>query len=208
MQIQLAIDRVTLERAKEISREAGPYIDIIEVGTSLIKDYGAVSIKEIKSAFPDKIILADIKTMDEGAYEFKAAFNNGADIATVMGAASLDTIRACYDVANDFGKLMMIDLLEVDDKKIHVLKEFDNAIFCVHLSIDSVGGNLVSLIKGFKSKFPEIGRIAVAGGVNHNTIATLLESNVEIAIIGGAITKADSIENTAKAFREDCKWIR
>jgi 3-hexulose-6-phosphate synthase len=205
MQIQLAIDRVTLERAKEISREAGPYIDIIEVGTSLIKDYGIVSIKEIKSSFPDKIILADIKTMDEGAYEFKAAYSSGADIATVMGAASLDTIRACNEVARDFGKLIMIDILEVDDEKIHKLKDFKDAIFCVHLSIDSIGGNLISLIKEFKCKFPEIARIAVAGGVNHNTIVTLQESNVDIAIIGGSITKADSIENAAKAFREACK---
>lgn len=202
MQIQLAVDRVTIEKAKEILREASPYVDIIEVGTSLIKDYGATSIKEIKSSFPDKIVLADIKTMDEGAYEFNAAYNSCADIATVMGAASLDTIRACYKVAQDFGRLMMIDLLEVNDEKIHMLKEFRDAIFCVHLSIDSIGGNLISLIKDFKSKFPEIDRIAVAGGVNYGTIAILKKLNVDIAIIGGAITKAESIENAAKKFRE------
>lgn len=202
MQIQLAVDRVTLERAKEISREAYPYIDIIEVGTSLIKNYGMISVKEIKSSFPEKIILADIKTMDEGAYEFKAAFSSGADIATVMGAASLDTIGACYEAAHDSGKLMMIDLLEVGDEKIHKLREFRDAIFCIHLSTDSVSGSLSSLIKNFKYKFPEIGKIAAAGGVNHNTILTLKESDVDIAIIGGAITRAENIENAAKSFRE------
>jgi 3-hexulose-6-phosphate synthase len=202
MKIQLALDRVTIEKAIEIAREAAPYIDIIEIGTSLIKDYGLVSLKDIKAAFPHKTILADYKTMDEGAYEFKAAFNNGADIATVMGAASIDTIRACYIVAEDFGKLMMIDLIEVEDKKVHQLQEFTNAIFCVHLSTDAAGGSLISLINDFKSKFPEIEKIAVAGGVNYNTILTLKEANVDIAIIGGAITKADSIEAAAKKFRE------
>ncbi|TDT62880.1 orotidine 5'-phosphate decarboxylase / HUMPS family protein [Fonticella tunisiensis] len=100
MQIQLAIDRVSIERAKEIGREACPYVDIIEVGTSLIKDFGMNSIRELKETFPDKVILADIKTIDEGAYEFKAAYNSGADIATVMGAESIDTtLRVCYKIS-------------------------------------------------------------------------------------------------------------
>lgn len=202
MQIQLAVDRVTIDRAKEIALKAAPHIDIIEVGTSLIKDFGVVSIKEIKSAFPDKIILADIKTMDEGAYEFKAAYNSGADIATVMGAASIDTIKACYETANNFGKLMMIDLLEVDNEKISRLKEFTKAIFCIHLSTDSRAGNLSSLIADFNDNFPGIGKVAASGGVNLSTMDVLKDAAVDIVIIGSAITKADNIEAAAKEFRE------
>lgn len=202
MKIQLAIDRVSIEKAKEISREASPYIDIIEVGTSLIKDYGVLSIKEIKEASPNKIILADIKTIDEGAYEFKAAFDSGADIATVMGAASINTLRSCYKVAQDLGKLMMIDLLEVGYEKIDMLTEFTDAIFCIHAPSDGGEHSLISLLKEFKGKFPEISKLAVAGGVNYQTITTIKEANVDIVIIGGAITKASSIENVAKKFRE------
>jgi len=202
MKIQLAIDRVSIEKAKEISREASPYIDIIEVGTALIKDFGVISIKEIKEAFPNKIILADIKTIDEGAYEFQAAFNSGADIATVMGAASVSTLKACYKVAKDFGKLMMIDLLEVGYEKIEMLTEFTDAIFCIHSPSDGGEQSLISLLKEFKIKFPAISKLAVAGGVNYQTITSIKEANVEIVIIGGAITKASSIENEAKKFRE------
>lgn len=202
MKIQLAIDRVSIERAKEISREASPYIDIIEVGTALIKDFGMASIKEIKEAFPEKIILADIKTIDEGDYEFRAAFNSGADIATVMGAASIDTLRACYRVAEDFKKLMMIDLLEVGYDKINLLADFTDAIFCIHSPSDGGEHNLTSLLKEFKEKFPKIRKVAVAGGVNYDTINTIKEANVDIVIIGGAITKATSIGKAAKKFRE------
>ncbi len=202
MKIQLAIDRVSIERAKEISREASPYIDIIEVGTALIKDFGMASIKEIKEAFPEKIILADIKTIDEGDYEFRAAFNSGADIATVMGAASIDTLRACYRVAEDFKKLMMIDLLEVGYDKINLLVDFTDAIFCIHSPSDGGEHNLTSLLKEFKEKFPKIRKVAVAGGVNYDTINTIKEANVDIVIIGGAITKATSIGKAAKKFRE------
>lgn len=202
MRIQLAIDRVTIEKAKEISVEAAPYMDIIEVGTALIKDFGVISISEMKRAFPDKTILADIKTIDEGAYEFTSAFNNGADIATVMGAASIDTIRACYETANSFGKLMMIDLLEIDDNKISKLKVFSDAIFCVHAPSDGGEHSLTSLLSDFKDKFPEITKIAVAGGVNYDTITVIKNHNVDIVIIGGAITKAHCIKQAAKKFRE------
>lgn len=202
MKIQLAIDRVSIERARTIAKEAGPFIDILEVGTSLIKDFGVFSIKEIRASFPNHVILADIKTMDEGAYEFKAAYNNGADIATVMGAASIDTIRACYEVAKSMGKLMMIDLLEVDYKKINLLNEFCDAIFCIHLPSDGGKGDIRVLLNEFKRNFPEIYHIAVAGGINDQSINAIKKEKVEIIVIGGAITKTDNIEMSAKRFRE------
>ena len=202
MKIQLAIDRVSIGKAKEISREAFPYVDIIEVGTSLIKEFGVSSIKEIKKAFPNKIILADIKTIDEGAYEFKAAFTSGADIATVMGAASINTLKSCYEVANNFGKVMMIDLLEVENEKISKFTYFDDAIFCIHLPSDGGEHDLISILRDFKVKFPEINKVAVAGGVNYKTITSIREAKVDIVIIGSAITKASSIESAAKKFRE------
>lgn len=202
MKIQLAIDRVSIDKAKDISKKASAYIDIIEVGTALIKDFGVVAIKELKEAFPDKTILADIKTIDEGAYEFKAAFNSGADIATVMAAASIDTIKACYEVSQSFGRIMMIDLLEVDNKKINKLKVFSDAIFCVHAPSDGGEKDLTLLLEEFKKMFPEIKNIAVAGGVNYETITSIKEAKVDIVIIGGAITKAQNIEEAARKFRE------
>ncbi|MFL0266750.1 orotidine 5'-phosphate decarboxylase / HUMPS family protein [Candidatus Clostridium radicumherbarum] len=202
MKIQLAIDRVSIEKAKEISKEASPFIDIIEVGTSLIKDFGVTAIKELKDAFPNKTILADIKTIDEGAYEFKAAYNNGADIATVMAAASIDTIKACYEVSQGFNKVMMIDLLGVDNEKIDKLKVFNKAIFCIHAPSDGGEKDLTSLLEDFKKMFPEIKNIAVAGGVNYNTITSIKEAEAAIVIIGGAITKACNIEGAARKFRE------
>ncbi|MDI6618950.1 MAG: orotidine 5'-phosphate decarboxylase [Clostridiales bacterium] len=202
MKIQLAIDRVTIERAKEIAGEAGPYIDIVEVGTSLIKDYGISSVRSIKELFPSKAILADMKTIDEGAYEFNAAFSNGADIATVMGASSVDTIMTCEEVTKRFKKLMMIDLLGLDDKKIYGLKKFSDAIFCIHAPSDEGGNGLTLLLRRFKGKFPEIGSIAVAGGVNLRNISDIKKADADIVIIGGAITRSGSVRDSAKKFRE------
>ena len=66
MRLQAAIDRVTVDRAAEIIDQTHGCADIIEVGTSLIKDYGlAGSVKVLKEKYPEQCILADIKTCDE-----------------------------------------------------------------------------------------------------------------------------------------------
>jgi 3-hexulose-6-phosphate synthase len=119
-----------------------------------------------------------------------------------MGAASLDTIKACYEVALEYSKLIMIDLLEVSDDKLNKLEIFKDAIFCIHLSTDSAKGNLISLIKDFKNTHPEIIKLAVAGGVNQSSIQLLKELNIDIVVIGGAITKSENIEASVKSFRE------
>lgn len=201
MKIQIAIDRVSIERAIEIIEETFDYADIIEIGTSLIKDYGLESIRRIKQKFPHSTILADIKTIDEAAYEFEAVYNAGADIATVMGAASLETIRICKDVANRYDKQYVIDLLETTDKKQQELKQFEDAILCVHLSSDKKGEGLEYLIKASIKNLENFPRLSVAGGVNFSTINAIKQAGFEIAIIGGAITKENNKGKVAKKFK-------
>ena len=100
MRLQAAIDRVSVERAAEIIELKAGYADIIEVGTSLIKDYGLEgSVRVLRDRFPEQCILADIKTCDEGAYEFRKRYEAGADIPTVMGFSSIPTIKACRSKA-------------------------------------------------------------------------------------------------------------
>ncbi len=201
MKIQLAIDRVSVEKALDYIKAAEESVDIVEIGTSLIKDFGMAAVRTIKEAYPNKAILADIKVMDEGEYEFNAVYRAGADIATVMGAAALKTIVACKKVANELGKDYMIDLLEVNEEKLEkIVKEADDAIFCVHLPSDQHGKGLKELIESSCHRMKGIKRLAVAGGVNLETINLIKESGFEIVIIGGAITRADNIELAAKQF--------
>ena len=47
MKLQVAIDRVSLEKAENLIEILGGLADIIEVGTSLVKDYGTLKIKRI-----------------------------------------------------------------------------------------------------------------------------------------------------------------
>ena len=149
MRLQVAIDRVNLKTAEAMIEEMRGMADIIEVGTSLIKDYGLEnSVARFKKRFPDQCFLADIKTCDEGAYEFRKSYEAGGDIPTVMGFSSITTIRACAGVAGELGKEYMIDLLEVPADRIRALCEvFPEAIFCIHLPSDKQGEGLVELVK-------------------------------------------------------------
>lgn len=202
MKIQVAIDRVSIERAVEIIREIKDYVDIIEIGTSLIKDYGLESVRAIRKTFPDIKILADIKTIDEAEYEFRRVYEAGADIATVMGGSAIATIEICSKVAREYQRDYMIDLLEVSFEKLNVLKQFKDALFCVHLSADKNGIGLEALVQRYSKELYGLGHLAAAGGITIDTLPVIMENHFEVAIIGGAITKAQDIKEAAKMFYE------
>ncbi|WNB91158.1 3-hexulose-6-phosphate synthase [Bacillus sp. NEB1478] len=201
MNIQLALDRLSIEEAISITRKAEPYIDWIEVGTSLIKEFGMESVRSIRKAFPDKTIVADMKTFDNATYEFELCFEAGADVATVMGAAPSVSIEACLGVAERHGKQVMIDLLNTSPQQIASLSEYENAILCAHLSKDQQeSGKEVRLhIPSFSNKNS---KLAVAGGISVDTFSEIAKLNPYVVIIGSAITKTEDPEKAAAAFYE------
>lgn len=202
MKLQVAIDRVSLEKAENLIKVFDGLADVIEIGTSLIKDYGLLKLKELTSTKNVSKILGDIKTSDEGAYEFKQGFRQGFDILTVMGSASLETIEKCYEVSEESNGTMMIDLLECSDEKIKEISNFKNAIYCIHASIDREKLiNPDKIVEKFKEKFPEVSRIAVAGGITLDSIPELNKYNIELVIVGSAITGAENPVERAKQFK-------
>lgn len=204
MELQLAIDRVSVEEAINLISQVHGRADIIEIGTSLIKEYGLYgSVQKIKRLFPDQTFLADLKTADEGEYEFRTAFKAGADIATVMGYASDETISACGNVAHEFHKEYMIDLLQVPSFRIKQLKVFQDAIFCIHLPSDDKKGNLKKLIEETSKSISGKRRIAVAGGVTSQMMGFLKAAGCEIAIVGSAITKSGDIRHAVDSFYKE-----
>lgn len=192
MRLQTAIDRVSMEDAVHLAEQLNGKTDILEMGTSLVKDYGNLAIEKLREALSETSLLVDSKTIDEGAYEFTQAFRHGADIVTAMGAASVETLRACYEVAEQEKKTMMIDLLEVEEDKIEKIKDFPNAIYAVHHSIDRKDQfDATASVATFRKRFPEIKRLAIAGGIDLQQAKSLTEQGIiEIVIVGSKIAKA------------------
>lgn len=199
MEIQVAIDRVNLEVAKAIVLEIENQADIIEVGTSLIKDYGIKNCMEICNSSKAKILL-DIKTIDEGDYEFNEIYRYGADIGTVMGAADIATIEKCRKMAIKYGKEYMIDLLGVSEDKIKELAVFKDAIFCVHNSKDNEnnGGSFSDKIIKIRKILSEH-IIYIAGSITPEKLSQMNVSDIQGIIVGSYIT---GNENKQKAFAE------
>lgn len=190
MKLQVAIDRVPLERASDLVQQLNQ-ADILEIGTSLTKDYGLECVRQTKPYQGAAKLLVDIKTMDEGAYEFRQYFAAGADILTVMGAAAYETVAICYEEAEKHGKEVMIDLLSCDAARIERIAHFDNAIYALHFSKDQHQAvDLQEEVLRFTRRFPQVKRIALAGGLDLTSVQELMATPLEIAIVGSNIINA------------------
>ena len=116
MKLQVAMDVLTIDDALALAGKVAPYVDIIELGTPLVKSVGLAGITAIKKAHPDKIVFADLKTMDAGELEANIAFEAGADLVTVLGVADDSTIAGAVAAGKAHGKGVVVDLIGVADK--------------------------------------------------------------------------------------------
>jgi len=207
MNIQLALDRLTIKEAIEMGNIVREYVDWIEVGTSLIKEFGMESVRELRRAFPEKIIVADIKTFDNARYEFEMCYKAGADVATVMGAAPNVSIDACVKVAHSLNKLVMFDLLNTSTIQLDQLLKYKDAIFCGHVSKDQqeISGEKQSLNKLNLPQCLLAGegrKLALAGGITLDSLPKLAEIKPYVVIVGSSITKAINPAKAAEEFKQ------
>lgn len=206
MKIQLALDRSTIQEAIEIAAKAEKAIEWIEVGTSLIKEFGVKSIYDIKNRFPDKTVVADIKTFDNAKYEFELCFRAGADIATVMGAAPPVTLRTCMDTAGQFGRQVMVDLLNTQAHQQAEIARLENIIVCQHISKDQQeeggGGTWGRRAASYSQQ------LAVAGGISLENLAAVRALQPDVLIIGSAISKASDPLLAAQKIKETWEALK
>ncbi|EIM05259.1 hexulose-6-phosphate synthase [Planococcus antarcticus DSM 14505] len=206
MNFQLALDRLTRDRCFQLLKETEASIDWIEVGTGVIKEYGMTIVRDIKTAYPEKILVADMKTCDAGQHEAIQAFEAGADITTVMAFSADRTITATLEVAKDYGKRVMVDLLGVTDpSRLIELQNLGVDLISLHYGKDmqlegEMKENLFTLIDGLEGM-----EVAIAGGINQHSLAGLLGKRLDTIIIGSAITAADNPGQTANDMKKVVK---
>ena len=61
------MDVLTVDEALTLAGKVAEHVDIIELGTPLVKNAGLSAVTAIKEAHPDKVVFADLKTMDAGS---------------------------------------------------------------------------------------------------------------------------------------------
>jgi len=189
MKLQVAMDVITLDAALTLAAQVAPHVDIIELGTPLIKSEGLRAVTAIKKAHPDKLVFADLKTMDAGELEADIAFAAGADFVTVLGTAGDSTIIGAVKAATAHGKGIVVDLIGVADK-VSRAREVTamGAVFVeMHAGLDEQaepGFTFQTLLNdGETAKVP----FSVAGGVNLTSIRDVQRAGATVAVAGGAI---------------------
>ncbi|HLO18521.1 MAG TPA: orotidine 5'-phosphate decarboxylase / HUMPS family protein, partial [Anaerolineales bacterium] len=138
VKLQLALDTLDAKEALRLAHLAAPYVNILEAGTPLIKSVGINIVTQLKSAHTDKIVLADLKSSDVGAYEAEMAFRAGADIVTTQGITTLATIREVQREADKWKRRAEVDMTGVGDPVLRA-KEVRNecvSLVLYHRSID------------------------------------------------------------------------
>lgn len=199
MQLQIAFDRMPLGRAVELTQAFAGVADWIEVGTSLIKSAGLAAVERVVQAAAGTPVLADLKTVDDAAYEFASVFDAGASGATVLALAADASITTACTVASRQGGEAMVDLLLAGRARAMALATWlpAEAVLLAHAGKDgpgsAVGAGAVPAGWGAGR------RVAVAGGLTLESVTRLGPGTR--AVVGSAITAAPDPVAAAVAFR-------
>ncbi|GKV71323.1 MULTISPECIES: 3-hexulose-6-phosphate synthase [Pseudarthrobacter] len=203
MKLQVAMDVLTVVAALDLAGKVAESVDIIELGTPLIKNAGLSAVTAVKTAHPDKIIFADMKTMDAGELEADIAFNAGADLVSVLGSADDSTIAGAVKAATAHNKGVVVDLIGVADKvsRAKEARALGARFIEFHAGLDEQalpGYNLnVLLGAGEEARVP----FSVAGGVNLSTIGAVQRAGADVAVVGGSIYSAEDPALAAKELK-------
>ncbi|AOX18680.1 3-hexulose-6-phosphate synthase [Kozakia baliensis] len=205
MKLQVAIDLPTTKDALALLEKVAQFVDIIEIGTPLAKAEGLSVLKAVKSAYPEKEVFADYKTMDAGELEATMAFKAGADSVGVLALANDATITGAVKAGREHGKRVVADLIGVPPQarltRIAELRQLGVEHVELHAGLDeqaAPGYSVSALLETIAgSPLP----FAVAGGINTSTIGIVKAAGAAIAVVGGGIYGADDPEQAAKALR-------
>jgi 3-hexulose-6-phosphate synthase len=188
--LQLAVDTLDLASALRVADQVHPHYDILEIGTPLIIEEGLRALEAIKSKYPDKHYLADLKIMDAGRMEAESAFKRGADIVTVLALADDRTIQGAVDAAKKYGGQIMADLINTPDPaaRAEALEDLGTDVICVHTAHDVVktGADPMSKLRHVRERVQC--RLGLAGGLNWADVEPAVMSGADVLVIGSGIT--------------------
>lgn len=201
MKVQVALDLVDLRKALEITRElCAAGLELVEVGTPLIKTHGLPAVGAVKSACPKAEVVADLKTADVGRLEARLAKEFSADWGTVLGATNIETIEEFVSEGRSIGLKTAVDLIGVLDavgRAKEIMSRVRPDMFVLHLGIDvqlKTGKKFEDLLEQAQRLREEGVGVAVAGGITDREVRYIVENRVyvDVVVIGRFITGGES----------------
>lgn len=209
--LQLALDDISLDNALILLEKIHPYIDIIEIGTPFMMEYGMYAVRSFKEKFPKLELLCDGKIMDAGYYEAMLTYQAGADHSTVLAVTDDQTICDVIKAAAETGKKAVADTICVTNlkKRVLQLKEFGIDMISIHTGVDqqALGRTPLEDLREVRSLLPDM-PLSVAGGITPATISSYLKYHPEVIIVGGGIIHASDPVAAAKELSYYCRQHR
>ncbi len=168
------------------------------------------TVREKKENFFSPYIVADLKCMDRGLREVEIAKEGGANAATALGHAPIETLDSFIEKCGEYELDSMIDMMNVDFPLniLRQLKELPKVVV-LHRGVDQEAFNPESEIP-----FHEITRIkneydiliAVAGGDDFQEVQRAIFNDADIVVVWKSFY--ESTKETAKLAEQFLKEIR
>lgn len=203
MKLQLALDLLDPDEAIRVVKEAGPHVNVIEVGTSLLKLSGIDIVDKIRHACPKTAVFVDAKIIDGPEREANLMAKCHPEYYSMLAVASDAAVRKVLAVAQDNASEVVFDLQSVPHpvERAKELESMGANWVCVHKNADC-GDDLEEAFKEFLDVRAATNlAIALAGGVNSNTITRIRDDlNPDLVVVGGAILASADCGATAQAM--------
>lgn len=114
---QISLDVPTIKEALLLAEGAvRAGIDWIEAGTPLILGEGIHALKQLHTKYPDKPLVADLKTMDGAGLEAEMMLKAGATHVVVMSQAHWSSVKEMVNMAKSYDAQVMADLMNSPNK--------------------------------------------------------------------------------------------
>ncbi len=190
MLLQLALDDAA---SLSVVAAVAELVDIIEVGTPLLKRFGLSAIATVRELAPGVPVLADTKTVDGGAEEAGMVLGAGASLMTVLQLASASTHDAVDRVAREHDAYVVVDTIcgALPDRP--GLYPERTAYVGLHTPSDmSKLGASGRDRAGDVSALRDLGYgVVIAGSVGADNIGAIVRAAPDIVVVGRAITQAE-----------------
>ena len=101
---QISVDVSTIQEGLYVAEAAlAGGVDILEMGTPLLKKAGVSNVvPAFRQAFPEALLLADMKSMDGAGGEARAVYEGGANIIDFLSLSGTDSAKSVCAVRDEF----------------------------------------------------------------------------------------------------------
>ncbi len=216
LSFQISVDVGTLELGLTVASAAlAGGVDIIEMGTPLLKTQGVANVvPAFRKRFPGALLLADMKTMDGGGGEARSVYAGGGNIVDFLALSGVDTAKSICAVRDEFRRaspelprLAFADIMVPHQGP--AAQAIEVALRMVEAGVDAVGIHLQSDARRANPKlieddslsdvaravFERVGKavpVQVVGGLSIAQAKSLAKAGLRAFVISGNLGLPDS----------------